>query len=164
MPLVERVRLWISYQRYALLLGLAPVCLVGATVLAAPGAWWAWGPLALISIGPLRFAVEVYGRLPRKLRATLLADRRHAAGRFRAEMVRPYCGDPCFRVVAHEMLRRAGLPPAERRTLIRKFRAEQAERGHQLVLVDRQGGVLYQVDGTSIRRHELRHEGGHDGG
>lgn len=148
----ERVRLWLSYQRYALLMGGLPLGVWAAIALAAPGAWWAWGPLAFVALWFLRQAVDIYRRFPRKMRATLLADRRIATGRFRPRTIRRYCGDPCYRVVAREILRRAGTPPAERRRLIETYAAEEAERGHTLVFARPDGSVQIHVDGKSIRR------------
>jgi len=85
-------------------------------------------------------------------RATMLADRRIAAGRFNPRMVSRYCGDPCFRVVAREILGRADITGAERRRLIHEFSAEEAERGHTLVFAQPDGSVQIHVDGKSIRR------------
>lgn len=154
----ERLRLWFSYQRYAFILVVLPVGVVAALIGVAPSWWWLWGPVALVALKFVAFAVEVYGRWPRKMRATLLADRRIAAGRFRPEMVRRYCGDPCFRVVAREILRRAGVDRPTRQQLIRQFAAEEAERGHTLVMVDPAGGVRFEVDGHSIRRFPMSGE------
>ncbi len=149
------IRLWLSYQRYTLLLGMVPPALTVAVLVVWPAAWWAWAPLGLITLWLLSVAAEIYGRWPRKIRATLLADRRIAAGRFRPEMVRRYCGDPCFRVVAREILRRAGLPATERRTLVHRFRIEADEADKVLVLVNHADGVLFHIDGSTITRHPL---------
>lgn len=151
----ERLRLWCSYQRYAVLMAGAPTAVVAALGVAWPGAWWLWGPAALGALKMYGFAAEIYGRWPRKVRATMLADRRIAAGRFRPEMVQRYCGDPCFRVVAREILRRAGVPRAERRALMARYAEAEAERGRTLVLINRHDGVLFQMDGHSVRRQDL---------
>lgn len=150
--LPERARLWLSYQRYALLMGGLPVLIWSAIVVAAPGAWWVWGPLALVMLWFLAQAVPIYRRFPRKMRATLLADSRIAAGRFHPRSIRRYCGDPCFKVVAHEILRRAGVPADERRRLIAGFAEEEAERGHTLVFARADGSVHIHVDGKTVRR------------
>lgn len=149
---VEQVRLWLSYQRYAFLMGGLPITVWVALVVTAPGAWWAWGPLALVMLWFVGQAVPIYQRYPRKIRATLLADRRIAAGRFRPQSIRRYCGDPCFKVVAREILRRAGIPPDERRRLISIYAEEEAERGHTLVFARADGSVHIHVDGKSMRR------------
>lgn len=122
----ERVRLWLGYQRYAFLLaGLAlAICAVVAFWAAV---WWVWLLAAVPVVKLLRFAGAVYGRWPRKLRATVLATRRIESGRFAARAVRGYCGDPCYRVVAGEILRRAGMDRRARRRLIRQFARELRE-------------------------------------
>lgn len=149
---VEWVRLWVSYQRYAFLMAGIPAAIVAGVAWIWPHAWWAWGGLTLIALRFFGIAHEIGGRWPRKVRATRLADRRIAAGRFDARTVSRYCGDPCFRVVAREILRRAGYDAAERRRLIRQFAAEEAERGHSLVFADATGAVRFEVDGRTIRR------------
>jgi len=150
--LFERVRLWLSYQRYAVLMAGLPIVAWTAIVLAAPGAWWAWGPLALVALWFVRQSVDIFARFPRKMRATLLADRRIAGGRFEPRSIRRYCGDPCFRVVAREILTRAGVPADEQRRLIETFAEEEAERGHTLVFARADGSVHIHVDGKTTRR------------
>jgi hypothetical protein len=120
----ERIRLWLSYQRYALLLAALAAALTGALVLASP-AWYLWAAAVPPLLALVVFAARIGGQLPRKLRATALASRRIASGRFRPHALRGYCGDPCYRVVAREILVRAGVPAAERRALIRRYAAEQ---------------------------------------
>lgn len=148
----ERIRLWLSYQRYALLMGGLPLAIWGAIAFATPAPWWLWGPLALVALWFVGQAVPIYGRFPRKMRATLLADRRIATGRFHPRTIRRYCGDPCFRVVAREILRRAGIPPDERRRLIEQYAEEEAERGHTLVFAKADGSAQIHVDGKGMRR------------
>lgn len=147
----ERIRLWLSYQRYAFLLVALAALVVTAVAWIAPHAgWWLW-PLAPVPVyivyRLLGFAREVHGRWPRKLRATLLASQRIATGRFRPASVRAYCGDPCFRVVADEILRRSGMARTERRDLIRQFR-HQASEPTFLVVVNTNGAVTVRGAGS----------------
>ncbi len=154
-PRLTRLRLFVSYQRYAFLMAGAPTAITAAVIVGWPAAWWLWAPAALITLRLYGTAWSIAGRWPRKLRATWLAQRRIEAGRFRPDMVARYCGDPCFRVVAREILIRADVPRRERAALLRRYAAEEAERGHTLLLVDRQDGVLFEIDGGNIRRHDL---------
>ena len=138
-----RVRLWLSYQRYAFLLVGAPAAALAAA--AAWGPWWLAVAVGVAAIAPVRFAVEVWSRWPRKLRATRVALARIRAGRFAPSSVRGYCGDPCFRVVAREILAAAALPRAERRGLIKRF-SEQARRDRDvLLLVDHTNGTVVTI-------------------
>ncbi len=146
----ERLRLWLSYQRYAFLLIGGGLALVAAVVAWRPHAWWLWGPAVLLVAKPIGFGVVVWRRWPKKLRATIVGLRRIEAGRFRPDSLRAYCGDPCFRVVAREILRRAGVPPAERRTIMKRLTAEKRKQDDTLVLVDSTGVVT--VDGNTITR------------
>ena len=123
----ERVRLWLGYQRYAFLLAGLALAICAAVAFWAAAVWWLWLLAALPVVKLLRMAGEVYGRWPRKLRATVLATRRIESGRFRPGAVRGYCGDPCFRVVAGEILRRAGMGRRARGRLIRQFARELRE-------------------------------------
>jgi hypothetical protein len=122
----ERFTLWWSYQRYALLLAAGAVAIVAAIAAFAPGVWWLWLAAAVPVVRLAGYAREVHERYPRKLRATVLAVRRMDAGRFRARSLAPYCGDPCFRVVAREILRRARFSSVESRRLIRSLRSHQS--------------------------------------
>ena len=154
LPVAARARLWLSYQRYGLLLVGGSAAAVAALVRVAPA--WLWIPVALAAIAPVAFGTRVLVRWPDKVRATRIADHRIAQGRFAPGQVRSYCGDPCFRVVAAEILARAGIARAERRALIAHFRGEIEQRGGVLLLVDRAGGVVVTVgaDGN-IRRDAL---------
>jgi hypothetical protein len=146
---LARARLWLSYQRYGLLL--CSSALVPATIaLLWPRLVWVWLPLALLALAPVRFGVTVLGRWPRKLRATLVAEHRIRAGRFRPESLTSYCGDPCFRLVAHEILKRAGIAAAERRALVARLRAEHEASARVLVLVDHATGTVFTVQGGQV--------------
>lgn len=134
MPAGARLRLWLSYQRYAALLLFAPLTALVAAAWLLP--WWAAVLLALPAIAPLRFSFVVAARWPRKLRATQVAMHRQRLGRFEARSVRAYCGDPCFRVVAGEILARAGISRRERRRLIRQFATELRDEERLVVYFD----------------------------
>jgi hypothetical protein len=145
------IRLWLSYQRYALLLGALTIAIPAAIVGFAPTVWWLY-VLAAIPVIRLGMAtVGVYRRWPEKIRATRLADRRIASGQFTPKFVENYCEDPCFRVVARELLRRAGYDRKQRRAIVREF-ARQAKANSDVVLmVNHQTGVV-----TTVERRETR--------
>jgi len=127
----ERFRLWWSYQRYALALGAGAVGIVVGIAAAAPAVWWLWLAATVPVYKLVEYTWQVARNYPRKLRATALATRRIEAGRFRPRSVAPYCGDPCFRVVAREILRRARIPTPERRQLIAELsRAHRLKKRH----------------------------------
>ena len=147
---LARARLWLSYQRYGLLLCGGGVALPLAVALLWPRLFWVWIPLALLVLKPIGFGVTVLRRWPRKLRATLVAEHRLQRGRFRPESVRGYCGDPCFRLVAHEILTRAGMPAAERRALVARLRAEHEQSSRVLLLVDHATGTVFTVQGGQV--------------
>lgn len=154
---LEWARLWLSYQRYAI--ALVGVPLAGALVVAWmwPSAWWIWGGLTLASVPSTRWALEIGRRWPRKVRATWLADRRIAAGRFRPVMVRRWCGDPCSRVVAREILRRAGVAGVAGRRQVAAYGRLEAARTRALVLGN--AAVTYVVDGDGVQRFDRGGEG-----
>ena len=140
---IERATLWLRYQRYGLLLVGATVAALTATVLAGP--WWASVLVALLGIAPARFGVEVLLRWPRKLRATQVALARIQAGRFEAASIKGYCGDPCFRIVAAEILARAGMPRRERRQVIRRHGDQLRREQSMLVLFDHVRGTTITI-------------------
>lgn len=157
----EWLRLFVSYQRYGMLLvalALAPFGLVYA--LAPTKGWW-WLVAAIPAAWVGRFAIVVLGRFRKKLRMTALATRRIAQGTFSPQSVATSCEDPCSRVVAHEILRRAGLPGAERRTLVAQFRQQSAASASGMLIFDHERGTVTHIDGegrmlatTSAQRSE----------
>lgn len=147
---LARARLWLSYQRYGLLLCGGGVALPATVALLWPRLFWLWAPLALLVLKPIGFGVTVLGRWPKKLRATLIAEHRMQRGRFRPASVKSYCGDPCFRLVAREILTRAGMPAAERRALVARLRAEHEQSSRVLLLVDHATGTVFTVQGDQV--------------
>lgn len=148
-------RLWLSYQRYGLLLCGGGVAVPAAIALVWPGLFWLWAPLALLMLKPIGFGITVLRRWPKKLRATMLAEHRIRSGRFRPASVKSYCGDPCFRVVAHEILTRAGMPRAERFALIATLRREHEASSRVLLLVDHTTGTVFTVQGSQVKEEHL---------
>jgi hypothetical protein len=109
----EVARLVLSYQRYAaLVIGI----ILGLSWLASfVGTTWAWG-LAIVLAVPLGwFGTLVALRLPHKLRLTRAQDARIRRGKFNPDDLLPWVEDPCYRVVAREILVRAGRDPAAAR-------------------------------------------------
>ncbi|HEY1811681.1 MAG TPA: hypothetical protein VGG74_04950 [Kofleriaceae bacterium] len=134
------LRLWLSYQRYALVLVAAPIVCAVLAIARAP--WWLAAIVAVAAIVPVRFGVTVLVRWPRKLRATRVGLARIAAGTFTPASIRGYCSDPCFRVVARELLAAAGLPRAERRAIVQRFASELRAEDSVALLVDHIRGTV----------------------
>lgn len=146
--------LWLSYQRYALA-GTAGLAGLGLGAVALGHAWWAWLGVALAALATRPLIAHVWRGYPRKWRATALATRRISAGTFRPESLIAYCSDPCWRVVAFEILRRSGMRHAERRTLVAELRARHHAQSHALIIIDHKNGTLVQVEGDGAVRTSL---------
>ena len=137
----------LSYQRYAFLLTIISLSLLGGGAwLVAVERWYFGVPLALGGIKVASFAVGVASRLSQKMRVTGVAQRRIDAGRFEPEMVRNFCGDPCFRVMAREVLRRAGLEGRERDALVAQYQAMLDEESGQTLIIDHTRGQVFKVE------------------
>jgi hypothetical protein len=147
---LARVRLWLRYQRYAFLLVGVPTVIVTLAAIALP--WWAALLLGLCAIAPVRFGVEVWFRYPRKIRATRIALARIQTGSFHHASIKRHCGDPCFRLVADEILARAGMPRAERRLVISMYREQLDKEDSMLVLVDHVRGTVITLGGETRER------------
>lgn len=147
----ETARLFLSYQRYAALLFLLGAVPLGATAFFLPGRWWAWVLSALVALKAWSFAVHVFSRWPGKLRVTAVAQRRMDAGRFDPSMVRSLCTDPCFRVVAAEILSRSRMSGRDARALLKSFSAEMYDESHQAIVIDHRAGRVLHVEGTQRR-------------
>ena len=147
--------LWLSYQRYALLLALGGVGLVSVPACLLPDWWWLWGLAALIAFPIVLFGGTVYRNYPRKIKATRRADERIRAGTFEPEFVQKFCGDPCSIVVANEILCMADIPKDERKALIKRFIKAEREQGKTLLLVDRNAGVIHTIQGGNIKTEKI---------
>jgi hypothetical protein len=144
----ELVRLWLSYQRYAMLLfALALGLGFGGAYGSFEGYWYLGVPVALIGLKVGSFGAMVAARIPEKMRITGVAQRRIDAGRFEAGMVRDFCEDPCFRVMASEVLRRSGVDNAQRRKIVREFTASVKEEAGQTLIIDHTRGQVFKVEG-----------------
>lgn len=145
-----RIRLWLRYQRYAFVLLLAPPLVVAGLSTLLP--WWLTAIATVAALAPIRFGVEVWSRYPRKLRATRIALARIEAGTFTHAHIKNHCGDPCFRLVADEILTRAGTPRPERRLVISRYAEQLRNEGSELILIDHVRGTVITVGGASRER------------
>lgn len=132
--LATRTRLWLSYQRYALLffaLGAAPLC---ATL--ALGLPW-WTHLVASAAAPWAWtrAVQIARRYRDKLRLTRAFVRRIARGGYSPVLLSRYAGDPCHRVVIDEILRQSRFSRAERRTMLAELRARHEAESNVVVVL-----------------------------
>lgn len=124
---IEAVRLFVSYQRYSLVIFGAVCALASSTYLLAQSglAGWIKWPLAILvglfAIRCLHFFWVVASAWPRKRRATELAIRRIESQRFQPRSLRRYFEDPCYRVVGREILRRSGLSRIHQQEIIREL-------------------------------------------
>lgn len=148
--LYDRARLWLRYQRYSFVLVAIPTAVVTVAAIMLP--WWAAVIVGLCAIAPVRFGVEVWLRYPRKVRATRIAIARIASGSFHHASIKRHCGDPCFRLVADEILARAGMPRAERRLVISRYREQLKQEDSMLVVVDHVRGTVITFGGETRER------------
>lgn len=164
---VRRARLWLSYHRYALLLSAGSAASALFPLVVAPRTWWVWLPCLGLAIALGAFARDIFERGDRKREATERLTARIEDKTFEPEAVRHLCGDPCSRVVANEVLARAGIPRAERARLVRQYAIDERERGGMLVFADQANGVVFMVDGNTVRKMTIggeRNEGENHGG
>jgi hypothetical protein len=137
----------VSYQRYAFLLAFIASGLLGGGVWLSTAGYWYFGvPAALGAVKVGAFSAGVASRLSEKMRVTAVAQRRIDAGRFEPAMVRNFCGDPCFRVMAREVLRRAGLGRRERDALVAQYQAMLDEESGQTLIIDHTRGQVFRVE------------------
>ena len=144
----ELFGLALSYQRYALLLGGSCGALAGSGVwLVWTGHWMVGCPLLLAALPLASFCAGVSSRLSEKMRITAVAQRRIDAGRFEPQMVQDFCGDPCFRVMAREVLRRSGLDRAQAAALVSQYRGILEEESGQTLIIDHTRGRVFKIEG-----------------
>lgn len=148
--LVETWWLWLSFQRYALLLALLAGAPLAAAAAVTGEGWWSWAAWVVAGLLALRLAAGAYQvgrRGPAKLHTLRVALHRIRRGDFSPDRIRRHCGDPCFRVVARESLRRAGFGPAERRRIVAAYARELRDEGTALIVIDHLRGEVRQTVG-----------------
>lgn len=147
----QKLGYFLSYNRYALLI--LSLCVALPLLLFFHARWYLWVPAALVALRALYWAWHIARQYPKKLHITkklLLAQRQ---GTFQTPDVVKYCGDPCYRVVAHHALRTAGTPAAERRRLVRDYVEKAHDLAHALVFVDRERGrVVTMINGKMTEK------------
>jgi signal transduction histidine kinase len=154
-PAHERAWLWLSFQRYALLLAAAAVAPVAAVATLAADVWWAWAVALVVCLRLGAYALTIGRRWPAKIHALRVDLYRLERGRFSPERVRRRCGDPCFRVVARESLRRSGVARRERGELVRSYAHALREERSAVVVFDLQRGELRRRIGDELHVEPL---------
>lgn len=159
---VERLRLVLSYQRYAfVVLAIIAGLLVSAWSLNTMGTWIVAGGLSLFLTW---FGTLVALRLPHKLRLTRTQDERIRRGRFDPDDLLSWVEDPCYRVVAREILVRAGRSRSEARAEVAELARKAAQ--HEGIVIYRRpspsGGANEppapgsDVDSRALEQEETR--------
>lgn len=147
----ERIRLYVSYQRYAILIFSIWWAVLAFILWYDPWAWYLWVPAVPALFWGQGFGREVASRWPRKLRLTEEAHAALEAGTFEVDSLQNYCGDPCFRVVAHEILSTAGYDEAQRQALVQEMRSQIEAERETVYIFDHNQGVIYETRGAETR-------------
>lgn len=137
-----RAWLWLSYQRYAFVLLLPAIGLPLGLYLVFPDAWYAWVPALAVTAWLATPIVHILTGFGKKLRATIVYTRRYRRNGFSPELMRSLSEDPCSRVVALEVMQRAGVPRAEARAVVARFAKEAREQPDYVVYVNRAAGTV----------------------
>lgn len=129
--------------------------LLGATVLGAlplllstSVVWWgvvAWVAALVMSV----WASSILLQFPRKIALVRRYRWHNDQGQFEPSDIAHLCGDPCYRLVASEILRYTPNRGA-RKTLIRHLRDQQSTFGLGKVTVDPERGVLVLYNGKPM--------------
>ncbi len=148
---LQKTGYFLSYNRYAILITTLSVVLPGAALWFFP--WYVWIPVTLVALRSLLWAWQIARQYPKKLHITkkqLLALRN---GSFQNEAIVRYCGDPCYRVVAHHVLAQALVPASERRKLVRENIEKAQSLSHAMVFVDHEHkNVVTVINGVMTKK------------
>ncbi|MBU1244746.1 hypothetical protein KJ612_16230, partial [Myxococcota bacterium] len=139
----QRLGYFLSYNRYALLILL--LSLAVPTVLFLFFRWYFWVPATLVALRALYWAWHIARQYPKKLHITKKMALAQQNRTFQNEDIVKYCGDPCYRVVAHQVLAQARVPAGERRRLVREYVEQAHDLAHALVFVDREKGRVVTI-------------------
>ena len=153
----NKIYLWLSYQRYALLL-----FTVSATVAASVFAfelfsWLVLLPTVSFSLYLASVSLRIGGTIRKKLVLTRRTIQQIERGTFDPNDLAKYCTDPCWRVVVRHNLTLAGLPLKRRLELVRQWTEIANERQRQLIFASPDGRVIHvyqddRLDTTVINR------------
>lgn len=137
------IYLWLSYQRYAILIFIVSASLSAAMFLTDVVPWFVTLPVVLISLYLFSVSVQVGSTIRKKMVLTRRTIQQIERRSFNPEGLMKYCTDPCWRVVVNHNLSLAGVPSIQRRELIREWTALANERQQQLVFVSQDGSVVH---------------------
>jgi hypothetical protein len=137
-----RAWLWLSYQRYAFLLAAAGLGLPAGLYWLRPDLWLLWGASLLVTAWLATPIVHILAGFPKKLRATIVYTRRYRRNGFTPELMASLSEDPCSRLVAHEIMRRVGVPRPQARAIIARFAKEAREVPEFAIYVNHAAGTV----------------------
>jgi hypothetical protein len=140
---LQRLGYFLSYNRYALLILVLSLAI--PAVLFVFLRWYFWVPATLVALRALYWAWHIARQYPKKLHITKKMLWAQQNRTFRNEDIVKYCGDPCYRVVAHQVLARTGVPAPERRRLVSEYVDQAHDLAHALVFVDREKGRVVTI-------------------
>lgn len=143
------VGLFFRLSVYAWLLLLGAAALAALPLLLSSSLVW-WGVLAwVVALMLSAWASSILLQFPRKVALVRRYRWLHDQGQFEPADIAHLCGDPCYRLVASEILRFTAHRGA-RKSLIRALKDQQSTFGLGKVTVDPERGVLVLYNGKQM--------------
>jgi hypothetical protein len=146
--LLKKLMLYFSFNRYTYLILAGTFAVIFPIILFLFSWWWLWVPLCLIGLWFLKFSFNIHAQTSKKFHITKkwIFNIKHENAEM-DEMIK-YCEDPCYRVVAKEILIQKGIGSKERKKIINDYKEEAIKRNKMIIIVDKKNGVIYKtVDG-----------------
>lgn len=154
--MANRISLWLNYQRYAILMLLSAGLIAGAAYYLYT-LFWLFSLIALsASVYLSVFGLRAMGQFGKKRVLTKRAHQRMAQGTFEKEQLIKYCTDPCWRLVVSEILRRNGCSRDQAKAHVRAWSKEAKAFKEQLVIVNREGNVVYTSKHGNTQETQMR--------
>ncbi|MGM0598091.1 MAG: MerC domain-containing protein [Myxococcota bacterium] len=151
---LKKIKLYFSFNRYSFLLLFCALLPALVIILLKPQWWWLWGIFALVGIWLLRWAWLIHAQTFKKFH--ILKKNIYRQNQTEKSSIGKYCSDPCYRVVANEILANQGLGFRQRKKIIRKMKKTAAEENKYSVVVDFKNQIVYKSDGTKTEKYDLK--------
>lgn len=141
--------LFLRMGRYAWLLTLAAATLASIPLLASREVVW-WGVMLwIVALGLLAWAGSILSQFPIKFGIVRRFRWKAQHGEFEPDDLMYLCGDPCYRLVASEILRHTP-HRNQRHEWVARLREKEGQFGIGSVRVDPERGVLVFFNGKKM--------------
>ncbi|MBN2722588.1 MAG: hypothetical protein JXR95_00795 [Deltaproteobacteria bacterium] len=156
----KKLKLYFSFNRYAYLLLISGILLPLSSLILKPAWWWLTLLLLFPAIWMIKWAYFIHSQTSKKFHILKKQMFEHSESGGELSPLSKYCGDPCYRVVADEILIQRNVGFFERRKIIRKNTRIARSENNFSFAVDFKNHVVYRSDGQTTEKFKFNEEQG----